>query len=336
MKNWRSLVAGLSCCAMLLTLPGCGNAGAAGQGEKVVIYSNADEEAITAMQNALDANGFKDQYILQTMGTSDLGGKLMAEGADIEADLITMSSYYVDSAQQKSSMFLDMTFQRNTLGECPSYAAPITAQEGTIIVNTGVLAENDLPMPTCIKDLADPVYQDQLAVTDIMSSSTAWLLVQAIVSEYGTGDAGKEVLTGLIRNAGDHLETSGSSPLKLARAGEVAVAFGLRHQAVADQQKGLPIAYVDPTEGNFMLTESVAVVDKGDQTNPKAMQMAQCIVEKARAEIIETYPNALYEGETAANTHKSAYPKTFSQPLTVDLLQQHQDFSETCKQAAGR
>ncbi|MFR1232939.1 MAG: hypothetical protein ACLSCQ_04945 [Evtepia gabavorous] len=39
--------------------------------------------------------------------------------------------------------------------------------------------------------------------------------------------------------------------------------FGLRHQAVAAKAEGLPIDYVDPTEGNFSLTESVAIVDKG-------------------------------------------------------------------------
>ena len=44
------------------------------------------------------------------------------------------------------------------------------------------------------------------------------------------------------------------------RAGEVAIGFGLRQQAVADKEKGLPVDYIDPEEGNFTLTESVAAV----------------------------------------------------------------------------
>ena len=79
-------------------------------------------------------------------------------------------------------MFLPLTFDVNTIDEFPDYCAPITSQEGAIIVNTEVLAENNLPMPTCIKDLADPVYKDMVSVTDIQSSSTAWLLIQAPVS----------------------------------------------------------------------------------------------------------------------------------------------------------
>ena len=57
------------------------------------------------MKSALDGNGYEGQYIFQTFGTSELGGKLLAEGADIEADLVTMSSFYLDSAQEANEMF---------------------------------------------------------------------------------------------------------------------------------------------------------------------------------------------------------------------------------------
>lgn len=94
---------------------------------------------------------------------------------------------------------------------------------------------------------------------------------------------------------------------------------------------GLPIDFVDPTEGNFSLTESVAVLDKEDGNSEKAMEMAQCIIEKGREKLQAYYPNALYEGETTDGKNKSTYPKVFSEPLTVDLLEQHQELSESCK-----
>ena len=119
--------------------------------------------------------------------------------------------------------------------------------------------------------------------------------------------------------------------MKKIRAGEVSLGFGLRAQAVADKKEGLPIDYIDPTEGNFTLTESVSVLDKGDQSKEKAMEMAQCIVEKARTGLMEYYPVALYEGETVDSENKLGNPKTFIQPLTVDLLEQHQALSESCK-----
>lgn len=332
MKSKRFVSCCLAAVMGMSLLSGCGANGTstADAGEQVVIYSNADDEAITAMKNALDANGYEGKYIVQGFGTSELGGKLLAEGKNLEADLVTMSTFYLQSAQDANNMFLPLDFEVKTLEEFPDYCAPITSQEGAIILNTELMEEEGLPRPTSIKDLADPVYEGHLAVTDIQSSSTAWLLIQALVDAYGE-DGAEETLSAIYKNAGDHIETSGSGPLKLCRAGEVAVGFGLRHQAVADKAEGLPIDFVDPTEGNFSLTESVAVLDKGDKTNPEAMKMAQCIIENGRKELQQTYPNPLYEGESSDIANKSAYPKTFPEPLTFELFQKHQQLSENAK-----
>ena len=100
---------------------------------------------------------------------------------------------------------------------------------------------------------------------------------------------------------------------------------------MADKEEGLPIDYVDPVEGNFTLTESVAVVDKGEDSNPLAMEMAQCIIEKGREELITYYPIPLYGGETADSENQSGNPKVFPEKLTVDLLEKHQELSESCK-----
>lgn len=330
MKHIKLLSLFLALTLSLGLLAGCVGGGSAAAGDQVVLYSNADDEAITAMKNALDANGYKGKYIVQTFGTSELGGKLLAEGTNLEADLVTMSTFYLQSAQESSSMFLPLTFPVNTLTPSPDYCAPLTSQEGAILLNTELLEQEGLPCPTSLKDLTDPVYAGHLAVTDIQSSSTAWLLIQALVDAYGEEGA-QETLAAIYQNAGDHIETSGSGPLKLCRAGEIAVGFGLRHQAVADKAAGLPIDFVDPTEGNFSLTESVAVVDKGDKTNPLAMEMAQCLVQHSRQELQQSYPNPLYEGESSNAANESAYPKTFSEPLTFDLFQKHQALSEAAK-----
>lgn len=333
-KLLTMMMAGTALCASML-LGGCGGSGTSSEettsGDKIVVYSNADDEAVDAMKKALDNNGFKDKYILQTFGTSELGGKLLAEGKNIEADLVTMSSFYLDSAQAKNKMFKDLTFDYKPLADKASFYAPITSQEGTIIINTEKLKEANLPTPKTLKDLANPIYKDQISVTDVKASSTAWLLIQALVDAYGE-DGAKEVLAGIYQNAGPHVENSGSAPLKKVRAGEVAIGFGLRQQAVADKAKGLPIDYVDPEEGNFSLTESVAVIDKGDKTNELAMQMAECIIKNARADLLKSYPNPVYEGETSDSVNKSAYPKVFKEKLTVDLLKKHQGISEAAKQ----
>ena len=329
MKLKRTLSA-ILCAVMALTacvnFTGCSS----DENEQVIIYSNADDEAIESMKKTLDANGYEGKYVFQSFGTSELGGKMLAEGKDIEADIITMSSYYIESAQAEYKMFESLDFDVNTTDSYPEYYAPFLANQGAILVNTDVIAENNLAAPTSVKDLANSEYAGYISVVDIQGSSTAWLMIQSLISEYGE-DGTKEILTDIYENAGAHIEQSGSGPIKKVRAGEVAIGFGLRHQAVADKADGLPVDFVDPTEGNFTLTESLAVVDKGEDTNPLAMEMVQCIIENGRADLMTYYPVPLYEGETADSNAISANSKTFPEALTVELLEKHRNLSEECK-----
>lgn len=330
MKLKKFVVGALLGTMMLAALTGCG----AKKEESVVIYSNADDEVIACMEDVLKAEGYEGKYVIQGFGTSELGGKLLAEGSDIEADLITMSSYYIDSAQEKNKMFKKLDFEIKTTPTFPDYQAPITAQEGAIFYNTEVLKANNLPVPTSLKDLANPVYKGMISISDINSSSTAWLFMQAFIDAYGTDAEAQKLLTDIYKNAGEHIESSGSAPIKKVRAGEVAIGFGLRHQAVADKKEGLPIEYVDPTEGTFSLNESIAVIDKGDDTNPLAMEIAKCLVENVRPGIMEYYPNAIYDGEKSNSADASKNSKRFGESLTVELLEQHIAFSEKARNAA--
>ncbi len=299
-------------------------AAAAYADNEVVIYTNSDEEAQQAMRHALDQNGFEGKYLLQSFGTSELGGRLMAEGKNIEADIITLSTYYLDSVQAKDKVFADLTFNHDAIdGNTVSFYAPILGNTGAMFINTEVLADDELPAPKSLKDLADPKYAGHISVPDITGSSTSWLMTQALIDAYGE-EEGVKLVQAIEKNAGDHLEMSGSGPLKKIRAGEVAVGFGLRHQAVADKKQGLPIDYIDPTEGNFTLTEALSVVDKGSETKPDAMKVAECIIKNARAELLQYYPVALYQGEQVADELRPANSKAFKEKLSVELLKKHQ------------
>ncbi|KOP71672.1 extracellular solute-binding protein [Cytobacillus solani] len=310
----------------VIALAGCNSQ----KEEEVVIYTNGDEEAVAAMENALNKAGYEGEYVFQSLGTSELGGKLIAEGKEIEADLVTMSSYFLESSQEEHSMFKDLAFDAKALEEYPSFYTPILSNSGAIFVNTEVLKEKGLEAPTSIKDLTKPEFKGLVSIPNIVDSSTGWLLIQAIISEYGEQE-GKTILHELIANVGPHLESSGSGPIKKVQAGEVAAGFGLRHQAVQAKESGAPIDYVDPVEGNFSLTESIAVIDKEGETTDLAMKMAEVIISDARKELLSSYPVALYKGETVDEVNKPAHSMTFAQPLTVKLLEQHQAFFNSAK-----
>ena len=319
----KSLLLGLVTCSVLFAACGKGDASQ----DKVIIYTNADDEPVQVMQKVLDDNGFKDQYTLQTFGTSDLGSKLLAEGTNIEADLVTMSTFYLKSAQESKQMFQPLETNLKPLASDVDFAAPFSVQEGSIFYNTDALSEANVPVPASLKDLADPKYANMISISDIKQSSTAWLLFQALIDAYGKEEA-RVILTDIYRNAGDHFESSGSAPLKKVRLGEVPIGFGLRHQAVLDKENGEAIDYVEGTEGTYTLTESFAVVDKGDKTNPKAQEMLNVILEKGRADLIEIYPSPIYEGETVNSTHAATNQKVFPEELTAELLKEHQELMD--------
>ncbi|MED3571070.1 extracellular solute-binding protein [Cytobacillus praedii] len=311
---------------LVLAITGCNSK----KEEEVVIYTNGDEEAVAAMENALNKAGYEGEYVFQSLGTSELGGKLMAEGKQIEADLVTMSSYFLESSQEEHSMFKDLAFDANALEEHPAFYTPILSNTGAIFVNTEVLKEKGLPIPATIKDLTKPEFKGLVSIPNILDSSTGWLLIQAIINEYGEQE-GKTILHDLIANVGPHLESSGSGPIKKVQAGEVAAGFGLRHQAVQAKESGAPIDFVDPVEGNFSLTESIAVVDKESKTTDLAMEMAEVIINDARKDLLSSYPVALYQGETVDEMNKPAHSMKFGQSLTVKLLEQHQAFFNSAK-----
>lgn len=104
----------------------------------------------------------------------------------------------------------------------------------------------------------------------------------------------------------------------------MAIGFGLRHQAVKDKQDGLPIDFVEPSEGTYTLTESLAVIDKGDKTNPEAKKMLDLILEKGRTDLLKIYPSPLYKDEQVDNAQVAKDQKVFPTELTAELLEQHQ------------
>ena len=318
----------LTVASTAIVLAAC-SSGSANSNDQVIIYSNADDEAIEVMQNTLNDKGFKGEYIIQSVGTSELGGKLLAEGKKVEADVVTMASYYIDSADAQHDMFIDLTSSQALIDETSNIQLPILGNVGSIFVNTEMLEQKGLDTPTSIKDLTEPQYKDLISIPNIMDSSTGWLLVQAVIAEYGEKE-GQQILADLIQNVGPHLESSGSGPIKKVKTGEVPIGFGLRAQAIDAKEEGLPIDYIDPTEGNYSLVESVAVIDKeDDEKEKKAKEIALTIANEAREQLLAQYPVALYEGEKVAD--EPAYLKKWATTLTVELLQQHQAIFKAAK-----
>lgn len=325
----KKIVGFLTVASSAIVIAAC-SGGSAQTNDQIIIYSNADDEAIDVMESTLTEKGFEGEYVIQAVGTSELGGKMLIEGTSLEADIVTMASYYIDSAQAQHDMFIDLTSSNALVEEMSAIQLPILGNVGALFVNTEILKQQGLEAPTSLKDLISPQYKDLISIPNIMDSSTGWLLVQAIVAQYGEVE-GQQILAAIIQNVGPHVESSGSGPIKKVKTGEVPIGFGLRAQAVDAKEEGLPIDYIDPLEGNYSLVESVAVVDKEDDDKEKrAQEIAMTLAHDTRQGLLQQYPVALYEGETVNN--EPAYLKKWATTLTVELLEQHQAIFTEAKQ----
>ena len=119
-------------CAVLLYFS---YAGLGASSDKVIIQTNADEEAIAAMETALNNHGYRGEYIVQPQSTSELGGKIMAEGENIDADIVTQASYYLESAQKEHHMFVPLhsSMNQQEIKKYPDYMTPILGNMGSLL-----------------------------------------------------------------------------------------------------------------------------------------------------------------------------------------------------------
>ena len=59
-----------------------------------------------------------------------------------------MSTFYLQSAQEQNNMFLPLDFEVNTLERCLTTPPPSPPRRGAIILNTELMASENLPTPT--------------------------------------------------------------------------------------------------------------------------------------------------------------------------------------------
>ena len=307
-----------------VTATGC-RAVNASESERVVIFSNADQEAIQVIRETLDNNGFSGQYVIQVLGTSELAGRVVGEGTNIEADIVTLSSFHIES---NASVFKDFDVKQNGLADTVNFHSPLLGLEGSLVINTQVMEASNLPVPTSLKDLANPIYAGYISIPDLNSSTTGWLFIQAILENYGVSE-GREILSGILENVGVHFESGGSTPIVKARTGEVGIAFGLRHQGIAAYNEGLPIQVIDVLEGNFILTESVAVVNKAN-VSPLVLEMASLIANGTRDALLNYYPTPLFADENVS-AQDIARVNFFPYTLTTSLLAEHIEFLNSAR-----
>lgn len=233
------------CVGSLSVLSGCGS-----KKETVIIYSSDEEYINKYFQDRLKEE-FPDYNIqIEYLSTGDNANKLKAEGTDSPCDIVWgLEVGYLDnltdiladiSDYSKDHYVEDMKMGGDKYLVAHRYS-------GCIAVNTQVLEDRGLAMPTSYQDLLKPEYKGLVAMPNPKSSGTGYIYLKSLVNAWGEEEA-FDYFDKLSENI-LQFTSSGSGPINFLLEGEIAVAMGMTSQAVLEQNNDAPLEILFFEEG---------------------------------------------------------------------------------------
>ena len=245
--------------SILGLLAGCSNNenkdSASSKGNRVVIYTAAEDERIAYIQEELDKKFPDTEIVIQSLGTGQLLSKLQAEGkntdCDIFYDLEVVNAEIILNASP--DLFVDLTDYDFTI-----YDSSVTGYTdrhhkyavngktyGAFLVNTKALGEKGLTVPNSYQDMLKEDYQQLISIPSPKSSGTGYSYYNGMITILGDTE-GMSYFKSLNPNIKEYT-TSGSAPAKAAVRGDVAIAYGLLWQCVqyANDNEGMEVVVPD-------------------------------------------------------------------------------------------
>ena len=254
-KKILSLLALLLSAVMMLTA--CGSKenttstnDSSAKGDRVVIYTAAEDERIAYLQDGLDKKFPNYEIVIQSLGTGQLLSKLQAEGksgdCDIFYDLEVVNAEIILNADP--DLFVDLSVYDSSVtgytNRHHKYAVN-GKTAGAFLVNTKMLEEKGLPIPASYEDMLDPQYAGLISMPNPKSSGTGYSYYNGMITILGE-EAGQAYFETLNPNIKEYT-TSGSAPAKSAVRDDVAIAYGLLWQCVqyANDNEGMKVVLPD-------------------------------------------------------------------------------------------
>jgi len=219
---------------------------------ELTVYTSLEEDDAKVYLDAFAKGEPGIKVNMLRLSTGDLGARMLAEKSNPQHDIIwgwavtqmvdprimeMLESYKPAGIETVNSSFMD---PGNKWFATTGYFA-------AFCVNTEVLAQKGLPMPSSWADLLNPAYKGQLIMPNPASSGTGYLQISSILQMKGE-EAGWKYLHELDKNMGQYIK-SGSKPCKLTRVGEYAIGASFAFVGVKSIDKGFPIKLVIPSEG---------------------------------------------------------------------------------------
>ena len=273
-------------------LAGCGESK-----EKILIYSAGEDYKIAYMQERLNETFPEYDITIEYMSTGNMAAKILSEGTQTDCDIVHDMEYgymakldaekvFADLSTYDTSVYVEDVIQSdNYLVEC--------RVGGAIIINTEVLEEKGLKLPTSYEDLLKPEYKGLISMPNPKSSGTGYIFLKGLVNAWGEEEAFKyfEKLTPNILQ----YTSSGSGPVNALVQGEVAIGLGMTSQAVTQINEGAPLKIVFFEEGSPYTIYGQSII-AGKDSRECVSEVFNFIVNTLTFETVEKfYPEKIYK-----------------------------------------
>ena len=257
MKNTNRLLIGL------LVLGGGVQASAA---DKLTLYCSAQEDWCQLISKEFSAETGIDVRMTRK-SSGETFAQIKAESANPKGDVWWGGTG--DPHLQAAEEDLTMAYESPVRSELNGWALSQAESVGNRTIgiysgalgygyNDDVLKKNNLPVPSCWKDLLKPVYKGHVQMANPNSSGTAYTTLATMVQLFGE-DGGFEFMKGLHKNVNQYTK-SGSAPIKAAANGENTIGIVFLHDAVKQAVSGFPIKVVAPCEGTGYEIGSMSII----------------------------------------------------------------------------
>jgi len=238
---------------------------------ELVVYSTIFAEYAEAMKAGFEAlHPGVTVNVLNPGGTEAMFKKLESEASNPQADVVhagSMINYQhavtlglLEPYAPKASGFkspLKVGSSQLELSDPDHYYTVWSLMFTGIMYNKQVLDHYNLPIPRTYQDLVNPVYKDQIIMSNALKSSTASSNVITMLQIYG--DKAPKLWAGINENV-PYYSSSSSRIYTLVKKGEFAIAIGLSRPALVAMKEGYPVNFVFPSDGSQIYDNSMALV----------------------------------------------------------------------------
>jgi iron(III) transport system substrate-binding protein len=268
MKKLKSIFSLFLALTMILSLAACGkteNNTAANEAEnklegttlRVVATSESYKELFDEFT---EKTGVKVEFLSMSSGellsrTKAEGGKPMADfwfGGGLDAFMKAKEEGLLEAYKSPETEDIPSQYK----DEDGYWVAKGLTIVG-FIVNNEILEEKNLPMPKAWKDLTNPVYKDEIIMSNPAISGTNYAVVNGLLQSMGQ-EEGWKFFDGLNKNI-PYYGKRGKDPQLKAVEGEVAIGITYINKGIFDLQEERNMTVVYPEDGIPWVPEGMAI-----------------------------------------------------------------------------